>query len=110
MPRGTGGRRRQKTLGEQFAAGVELRHPEQPPIIFEHPNVEKGYRNFDNILMAKCTGPIDWSEVNVIIPEIYQMTGSVNQMNQDQRAITRADNHYTNRQLELITQEIGGHF
>ena len=55
--------------------------------------------------MAKYTGPIDWNEVNVIIPEIYQMTGAVNQMNQDQRVITRADNHFTNRQLELFTQE-----
>ena len=36
------GRRRQRTLGEQFAAGVELEHPEQAPIIFEYPNVEKG--------------------------------------------------------------------
>ena len=40
MPRT--GRRRQRTLGEQFAAGIELEHPEQAPIIFEYPNVEKG--------------------------------------------------------------------
>lgn len=97
-------RRRKKTIADVFADDIELKYKETPPILFEYTNAKKAYTQLDGRIQANCQGPVNFDEVNIIIPELYQMTGTTNMISQDGRAVARDDNHFTERQLELLTQ------
>ena len=97
-------RRRKLTIADVFADGAELKYKEAPPILFEYTNASKAYTQLDGRMQPNCQGPVNFDEVNVIIPELYQMTGTTNMISEDGRAVARDDNHFTERQLELLTQ------
>lgn len=44
---------------------------------------------------------IDWDSVNVIIPELYRMTGTSNRMARDGKSVTLTETLFTQKQLEV---------
>ena len=63
-------------IQDMYAAGIDLKYPDTPPILFEYVNRHRGYNDAQIMVRNLPLEDLDMDEVNVIIPEVYNMTGT----------------------------------
>ena len=104
LPLITGRSRRPRTLAQVYASGVNLRYPDTGPVLFEYHNRKLAYTdNRANFGFGANAAKIDYDQCNVILPEVFFMTGTVDAMNQDEKVVADNDNYMIDSQLEVLT-------